>query len=70
DYYADDYYQTCYDNGTACNPRGPASGAVRVIRGGSWNSGTFSLRCAHRSVKPPVTADNMTGFRCVKEASP
>ncbi|MEW6746447.1 MAG: SUMF1/EgtB/PvdO family nonheme iron enzyme [Planctomycetota bacterium] len=44
DWYLPDYYSNSpYDN-----PRGPASGNVRVLRGGSWDDDDVSLRCATR----------------------
>ncbi len=39
DFYAVDYYQ----KSPAKNPRGPATGSKRVVRGGSWNSRALRL---------------------------
>jgi sulfatase modifying factor 1 len=47
--------------------RGPASGQRRVMRGGSWNDGDSTLRCAHRNSASPDTWDNTrVGFRVVR----
>jgi sulfatase modifying factor 1 len=48
------------------NPRGPASGKDRVLRGGSWNYFAFSARCAFRLDYYPALARNIIGFRCVR----
>jgi len=53
-----------YAGGT--DPRGPATGTVRVLRGGHWFSYPFRPRCAYRSTDAaPGDADNYIGFRCV-----
>jgi len=59
-----DWYGTPYAGGA--DPRGPASGTNRVMRGGDWQSGADVARCANRSNALPTTATNRTGFRCVK----
>ena len=58
-----DWYGTPYAGGT--DPRGPAVGAFRVFRGGSWVSGAFSARCARRVDYDPTNADFSVGFRAV-----
>ncbi len=47
------------------NPRGPAFGKARIIRGGSWKN-TFAERCAWRASDRPEVARNTTGFRCAR----
>jgi formylglycine-generating enzyme required for sulfatase activity len=42
-----------YPGGAQTNPEGPASGSIRVIRGGSWGSGGTGLRSAKRSTTHP-----------------
>jgi formylglycine-generating enzyme required for sulfatase activity len=55
-----------YATGTlAVNPRGPASGAEKILRGGGWNDSAAALRCARRSSAAPGILDAATGFRCV-----
>ncbi len=59
-----DWYATPYAGGT--DPRGPASGTSRVIRGGLWFQNASLCRCANRSNVTPLNHDNATGLRCVK----
>jgi sulfatase modifying factor 1 len=62
DWYDEDYYQLANDH----NPGGPAQGKRRVVRGGSWQDNTFSLRCAARNSYPPDTKKESLGFRIVR----
>ena len=51
------------------NPRGPDTGRVRVIRGGSWNSSPAQLRCSFRSdYWKPSYRSRSCGLRCVRTA--
>jgi formylglycine-generating enzyme required for sulfatase activity len=59
-----DWYATAYAGGT--DPRGPASGTKRVLRGGLWFQYASLCRCPNRSSVAPVNRDNGTGLRCVK----
>ncbi len=74
--WCNDYYAEQYDPaGDAENPRGPASGSERVLRGGSWMSGEDDCRSSARHSEPPVFADvcfgsEACGFRCVRSAAP
>ena len=65
-----DWYEaTSYTDG-AINPRGPASGSNRVIRGGGWQNGAPSCRAAARGA---VSADNRNfyfGFRPARTLAP
>jgi formylglycine-generating enzyme required for sulfatase activity len=47
------------------NPRGPASGSYRVIRGGSWLNGAVFLRVSNRADCTPTSYGNDAGLRCV-----
>lgn len=58
-----DWYQPAYYTVGATDPRGPASGATRVIRGGSFESAAVSLRSSNRSASSSNTRSNATGFR-------
>lgn len=49
------------------DPRGPESGAARVIRGGSWNFDANSCRCALRYAHAPQHKGPGVGFRLVAE---
>ena len=55
-----------YSSGSQTDPRGPASGSARVVRGGSWDgSFAYGCRAAYRSdYYPPYGYDGL-GFRCV-----
>ena len=62
DWYSPDYYGM----GDMENPRGPDSGTMRVVRGGSWvNDDVAMLRCAYRHKVPPDTYAYSVGFRIV-----
>jgi formylglycine-generating enzyme required for sulfatase activity len=64
DWYAPDYYAAAASR----NPRGPAGGAMRVVRGGSWvNADVGALRCACRHPVPADTYAYSIGFRIVCE---
>jgi formylglycine-generating enzyme required for sulfatase activity len=54
-----------YKKASANNPKGPTSGASRVVRGGSWYYGQFVARAAFRSISDPVNRVNYFGFRVV-----
>jgi formylglycine-generating enzyme required for sulfatase activity len=54
----------------AANPKGPETGTVRVVRGGSWNLGAAHIRCYSRSAMAPSHHDISVGFRCAKDALP
>lgn len=64
DWYGLDYYKERVE----VDPKGPASGNDRVLRGGSWANGSRFGRASSRYwVKPTDrVADN--GFRCVRDA--
>jgi formylglycine-generating enzyme required for sulfatase activity len=62
DWYSNDYYGC----GEARDPRGPRSGRLRIVRGGSWvNDDVSMLRCACRHKVPPDTYSYSIGFRIV-----
>jgi len=66
DYYAEDYYHNCPEK----NPPGPDKGALRVIRGGAWNSTLNACRSGYRSGSASVDdgclVSDAIGFRCVR----
>lgn len=60
DWFAPDYYQ----QSPTVNPRGPATGEARVVRGGSWfDTGNFTA-AAIRFPAPPAETGSSIGFRC------
>ena len=64
DWYAADYYARSETQ----NPKGPAKGNYKVIRGGSWNRSGDYLRPTFRSWYPPQCTFNFLGFRCAMDA--
>ncbi len=65
DWYSADYYGL----GERRDPRGPQTGNLRVVRGGSWvNDRITMLRCAYRHKVPPDTYAYSVGFRIVCDA--
>jgi formylglycine-generating enzyme required for sulfatase activity len=52
-----------YASSPAADPRGPASGNLRVLRGGGWHSTLSLARSAVRGNHPPDYRDNRSGFR-------
>ena len=52
-----------YPAGAARDPRGPAAGEQRVIRGGSWFFDATSARCALRYTHRPADRGFSLGFR-------
>jgi formylglycine-generating enzyme required for sulfatase activity len=57
-----------YPKGAVTDPQGPASGYVRVLRGGSWCDVTVHCRAAHRRQADPGRRDKDDGFRVVVPA--
>ena len=54
-----------YSKAAAENPRGPASGGARCLRGGSWLDYGLFLRCSYRFNNDPVNRGDVFGFRVV-----
>ena len=64
DWYDRDYYSVSPRK----NPKGPATGAYRVVRGGSFFVEAFDLRATARAMAwPSFQAYRMIGFRPVRE---
>lgn len=63
DWYDPEYYKKSPKK----NPQGPASGTMKVIRGGSWASNANSIRAGARSFAHPENLPSGVGFRCVKQ---
>jgi formylglycine-generating enzyme required for sulfatase activity len=64
DWYDRDYYATSPRK----NPTGPATGAYKVLRGGTFFLEAFELRTSARSAAwPSFQAHRMVGFRPVRE---
>lgn len=67
DWYDRHYYKRSLPR----NPKGPISGNLRVLRGGSYYYGcSFSRgipRCSDRDKAIPILRNNNIGFRCAKD---
>ena len=61
-----DWFAGSYTDASTEDPAGPASGASRMIRGGSWLVFASSLRVAHRAKQPPGYRAERLGFRLVR----
>jgi len=48
------------------DPKGAASGDIRVLRGGSWSFSASVTRSARRTSNDPNGRDNFYGFRFVR----
>jgi formylglycine-generating enzyme required for sulfatase activity len=68
DWYQADYYRTL-GQAPALDPRGPASGQQRVLRGGSWFKFLWFLRVSSRFSFRPSGRFPHVGFRCVRTKS-
>lgn len=63
---ADWYDSGYYSKSPYENPTGPASGQVRVMRGGSWSIDEKYLRCSYRNYDYPHPRYDFIGFRLVR----
>jgi formylglycine-generating enzyme required for sulfatase activity len=64
---ADWYGKDHYWNAPSRNPKGPASGDERVVRGGSWlHFDPAIFRAPYRYKYPPDFRLSLVGFRCAK----
>jgi formylglycine-generating enzyme required for sulfatase activity len=65
---ADWYSKTYYDISPKDEPRGPASGKHRILRGGAWHYSAIGLRPANRYYQSPEYEYADTGFRIAQDA--
>lgn len=63
DWYDREYYQKSPER----NPKGPAEGDKRVIRGGSWNDPPAGIRTSARLSAEPDFRDRTLGVRCAMD---
>ena len=66
DWYDPEYYQ----KSPLRNPKGPDTGILKVIRGGSWHSFLADLRTASRGKGGFALKTHGVGFRCAMDVSP
>lgn len=64
---ADWYDEAYYAHSPGVDPQGPASGDVRVRRGGSWHSWPLYARVAYRNYNTPQSRHVLGGFRLLRE---
>ncbi len=57
-----------YSKAPQSNPEGPATGAQRVMRGGSWSGKLHGLEVSHREGYPPTLNGGAIGFRVAMNA--
>ena len=65
---ADWYDEAVYTTQLTINPRGPAAGATKVQRGGSYINSPYRLRASFRTKGDPTEHDPNVGFRCAHDA--
>ena len=63
DWYGPEYYQSS----PVENPKGPESGGMRGLRGGSWFSDIQNGRASYRFRDEPAFRNSNFGFRCAGE---
>nr|WP_225617097.1 formylglycine-generating enzyme family protein [Variovorax sp. 38R] len=63
DWHGDEYYARA----PVDDPQGPATGTVRVRRGGSWHTWAFYARSSYRNWNAPDTRYTLVGIRLVRE---
>ncbi|HOE11695.1 MAG TPA: formylglycine-generating enzyme family protein [bacterium] len=63
DWYDPEYY----GRSPTIDPQGPANGALRVARGGAWNSKGGECRSAYRAAYPPDTRADNLGLRLCRD---
>jgi len=61
-----DWYSSTYPTGSITDPTGPATGTMRVLRGGSWLGGPKYSRSAERSVDSSNLRYNYLGLRLLR----
>jgi formylglycine-generating enzyme required for sulfatase activity len=64
-----DWYGGNYYTNAAIDPRGPATGNNRVMRGGAEGIPSIYARSSNRTTNPPATASSGAGFRPAKSHS-
>jgi len=65
-----DRWGSNYPSTAVTDPRGPASGSNRVVRGGRWSRSAFDCRAAYRDNSRPGYTRNYIGFRVARSSVP
>ncbi|MDD9973926.1 MAG: SUMF1/EgtB/PvdO family nonheme iron enzyme, partial [Candidatus Poribacteria bacterium] len=66
DWYSETFYRRSPDR----NPKGPAVGSRRVVKGGSWLNPEVLARCSTRIGQHPAIGTSFIGFRLARDANP
>lgn len=64
-----DYFSEQYANAAVGNPKGPPSGTLRVVRGGSYRHPLAMIRGASRDRRPASAREPYIGFRCARDVT-
>jgi formylglycine-generating enzyme required for sulfatase activity len=56
-----------YSAEAVTDPRGPLTGAAKIVRGGSYGDDSVNLRASNRSAQPSVNRNINIGFRCARD---
>lgn len=59
-----------YDESLMVDPKGPAAGEKRSLRGGSWYDDNGNARASFRGFDNPRAGFLSVGFRCVRDSEP
>jgi formylglycine-generating enzyme required for sulfatase activity len=62
-----DWFAESFSRGDVRNPKGPASGTAKVIRGGGWNDPPDRLKASRRMHASPTNRTDDVGFRCARD---
>ena len=65
---ADWFDREYYKNSPSENPKGPAAGTYRIIRGGAWSDQNKRITVFFRNWVRPTQRQPNIGFRCAKDA--
>jgi serine/threonine-protein kinase len=65
-----DWYGARSSADPATDPKGPPSGAERVLRGGAFNSNVKGIRVSLRNHLVPVSRSVFVGLRCARDTPP
>jgi formylglycine-generating enzyme required for sulfatase activity len=63
-----DWFTESFPQADRRNPKGPASGTSKVLRGGGWYDQADRLVSSKRMHANPEQRDNSIGFRCASDA--